>query len=80
MEIKKQANRIYLTPVQRAENGRKSWYNWYLNNKTCFKPGGHGYELMSQKITCECGRSMRNDSYKTHLKSMIHEKHLQKLA
>ena len=50
---KKQVNRIYLTPEQLKENKRQSKYNWYVKHKEYFQKGGHGYEYMAQKITCE---------------------------
>ena len=53
-----QTKRAKLTPEQLKENMRKSKANWRQNNKDYYRRGGHGYEYMAQKITCECGRKL----------------------
>ena len=47
MEVKKQANRTYLTPEQVRANLAQAKHNWYLNNKDYYKPGGHSYECLT---------------------------------
>ena len=72
-----QTKRAKLTPEQLKENMRKSKANWRQNNKDYYRRGGHGYEYMAQKITCECGRTTTYNRRRDHLKSKIHEKRLQ---
>ena len=76
METQKQSNRIYLTPEQRAENARKSRYNWYLNHKDYYRRGGYGYECITKKTTCECGREVPVYKLKKHQATKLHEKRI----
>jgi hypothetical protein len=80
MESQKQSNRIYLTPEQVAENNRKSRYNWYLNHKEYYKPGGYGFECITRKVPCDCGRDVTESKLKIHLATKLHMKRIQKKA
>ena len=80
MEARKQPNRIYLTPEQRAENARKSRYNWHQNNKDYYKPGGHGYDCITRKTTCECGREVPVYKLKKHQATKLHERRMATLT
>ena len=73
----KQANRIYLTPDERAENARKASYNWYTNHKEYFKQGGRGYEAIMRRTTCTCGREVFLYKMKAHEATKLHMKRLQ---
>ncbi len=54
----------------------------YQKNKTKIKNSNLNYyyktrrEFAMKKITCECGRTVSNSSYLTHLKSNIHKRNL----
>ena len=76
MEAKKQLNQTHLTDEERLENNRRSRYNWYLNHKDYYKPGGHGYECIMRKVTCECGREVTAIKLKRHQRSKLHEKRM----
>ena len=76
MEARKQPNRIYLTPEQRAENARKSRHNWFLRHKDYYQPGGHGFNCIMKKTLCECGREVSVYKLKKHLETKLHERRL----
>ena len=50
-----QTNRSHLTDEERHENNRRSKYNWYLNHKDYFKPGGHGYASIMKRTFALAG-------------------------
>ena len=80
MDIQKQPNRTYLTPEQREINNRQSRYNWYLNHKDYYKPGGHGYDCIMKKTLCPCGREVAVAKLTTHQRTKLHERRIQALA
>ena len=64
-----QTNRSHLTDEERHENNRRSKYNWYLNHKDYFKPGGHGYACIMKRTLCPCGREVYANKLKRHQSS-----------
>lgn len=80
MESQKKSNRTYLTPEQVVENNRKSRYNWYLNHKDYYKPGGHGYDCIMRKTLCDCGQEVTVAKLSRHQRSKLHAKRMSTLT
>ena len=73
MEIKKQANCTYPTPEQVKANLVRAKHNWYLNKDY----GGHGYECLTQVLTCSCGREAKAIKLRRHERTKLHKRCLQ---
>jgi len=79
LSSQEKASQKRIDPEQLKENNRKAKLKWIADNPAYYRKGGYGYQCMTRKIQCECGRTIQLKDKCKHKRTAIHAKRMKSL-